>query len=105
MAILPGLSDIPGLSSLSGFFGGSNAKPPEGSSDSQSIKSFIGYLNQYTDVARADRFKVYIVPPRGLSSGITGWSGVTEKLSFQCDAAELPGKTISTFEKIGRAHV
>lgn len=60
------------------------------------MQNFISYLKQYSDVARASRFKVYITGPREILS--LGFSNVTEKLSFQCESAELPGRTLSTFE-------
>jgi len=68
-------------------------------SEKKTIKSDIGnfaaYLNRYTDVARASRFKVYITP-KHLS--LAANAGVTEKLSFQCESAELPGRTLATFD-------
>lgn len=61
-----------------------------------SIQNFRSYLNKYNDVARADRFKVFIIPPTAILP--FGYSQATEKLSFQCEAAELPGRSLATFD-------
>ena len=64
-----------------------------------SIDNFRAHLNRYSDVARSDRFKVFIMPKfknaiSGTGNSVVanpfGYNNVTEKLSFQCESAELP---------------
>ena len=46
-----------------------------------------------SDVARASRFDVYVTIPSAFSAYLPV---TTETLSFRCETAELPGRTIST---------
>ena len=58
-----------------------------------SITAFRGYLSQFNDIAKADRFTVMIIPPPAL---VAAYGYAAQGLSFQCDGAELPGRTIET---------
>lgn len=53
------------------------------------LNDFRSYLNRFTDIAKADRFRVIINPVSGLTS--------PQGLSFECEVSELPGRTIETF--------
>ena len=59
------------------------------------ISNFISHINQYTGPALANRFRVDIVPP---SKIFLNAASLTKKLSFQCEAAELPGRTLATLD-------
>lgn len=59
-----------------------------------SLDRFKGYLNKFSDFAKSDRYLVYITPPPALSKYVSS----TEGLSLQCEAAEIPGRTLSTFQ-------
>lgn len=62
------------------------------------ITQFISYLNQYSDLARSNRYKVYFTCPRGIqwNNTLSGSdSSVSENLSLQCESAELPGRTFA----------
>jgi len=53
------------------------------------------FRNQFTaDLARPNRFTVYIRPPSDFGTGI-GMEG----LSWRCEAANLPGRHLSTIEQ------
>jgi hypothetical protein len=66
------------------------------------IQEFISHLNKYTGPAIASRFNVTINVPDGLNNplarGRIGRSLASRNLSFQCDSAELPGRTLATFD-------
>lgn len=59
------------------------------------LEEFRSHLNSFVDVAHSDRFRVTIQPPKSL---LGKSDDVTRKLSFQCEQAELPGKTLNFFE-------
>jgi hypothetical protein len=59
------------------------------------ISNFISHINQYTGPALANRFRVDIVPPNAV---FKNRASLTRSLSFQCEAAELPGRTINTLD-------
>lgn len=54
-----------------------------------SLNEFRSYLNKFNDIAKSDRFRVFINPVNGLPS--------PQGLSFECEVSELPGRTIETF--------
>lgn len=60
-----------------------------------SYQEFLYKLNQYSDLARADKFDVRMQPPSAL---VGGYGQAGRDLPFQCENAELPGRTMSTFE-------
>jgi hypothetical protein len=78
------------------------------------IQDFISHLNKYTGPAIGNRFKVTINTPKALiglspnlkptelgkddidNNNISG--GYARNLSFQCETAELPGRTLATFD-------
>jgi hypothetical protein len=59
------------------------------------ISNFISSINKYSDLARSDRFKVFIYPGPNKLTSVLGILG-TEELSLRCEEAELPGRTIAT---------
>lgn len=60
---------------------------------SGSVLEILAFLNKFPDTARSDRFEVMITSPR-LAAGF----GNSRGLSFQCEAAEIPGRTLATFD-------
>jgi hypothetical protein len=61
---------------------------------SSSIDTFRGYLNRFSDIAKSDRYTVMISVP----SMQAAYPQAMEGLSFQCETAEIPGRTLATFE-------
>lgn len=59
------------------------------------INNFISSINKYSDLARSDRFKVFISPGPNKLASVLGASG-SEELSLRCEEAELPGRTLAT---------
>lgn len=59
------------------------------------LEEFRAHLNSYVDVAKSDRFRVTIQPPNLL---LGKYGDAARKLTFQCEQAELPGKTLQFFE-------
>jgi len=59
------------------------------------ILEFLAQINQYSDTARTDKFDVKVGIPNNL---LPIYQGYGRMLTFQCESAEIPGRTISTFE-------
>ena len=73
------------------------------------IGGFTSFLNRFSDLARANRYRVLFAPPQvtqsggflqNLVSGLLngGTQDVAQKLALQCESAELPGRTFATQE-------
>lgn len=60
------------------------------------INEFISHTNRYGEYARSDKFDVRISVPKSLDGRTQGFK--SKELSFQCEAAELPGRTINMIE-------
>jgi len=58
------------------------------------VNEFTTHFGKYEDFAKTDKFDVSITIPNALTSLGFG----TRELSFQCEAAELPGKNITMIE-------
>lgn len=62
-----------------------------------SVTEFYAEIKKYNDMARANRFKVFMETPFALKNK---WSNeYMKKMSFICDTAELPGKNLATFDR------
>lgn len=59
------------------------------------ISEFLSTINKFSDLARSDRFKVFIYPTGGKLTGILNKSDEI-KQGFRCEEAELPGRTLGT---------
>lgn len=59
------------------------------------MADFLSYLDNYNDVAKADRFQVKLNPPFALQGK---YNYITSELALQCEEAELPGRTLATFD-------
>lgn len=59
------------------------------------INEFISHAGKYGEFAKADKFDVRITIPNALQRGN---SFGTRELAFQCEAAELPGRSVNTIE-------
>lgn len=59
------------------------------------VNQFTTHFGKYGDLAKTDKFDVFISVPNALTSLGFG----ARELSFQCEAAELPGKNITMIEQ------
>ena len=63
----------------------------------QSAQDIIAYLNKYSDLAKSDRFIVQFGAVPKLIAKTYSQSDI-HNLSYQCEAAELPGRNFSILE-------
>lgn len=62
-----------------------------------SIEELYAEIGKYNDFARTNRFKVFMETPFALKQK---WPNeYMRKMSFICDATELPGKNLATFDR------
>ena len=59
------------------------------------INEFIAQLNGVHDLARADRFITFVTPPIAL---LARYPNIDRTFAFRIESAELPGRTLATFE-------
>ena len=62
------------------------------------VNQFRTHFTGQGEFAKTDKFEVWISTPNSLSGDPVFGSNMTKELSFQCEAAELPGKNISMVE-------
>ena len=76
---------------LGNIFGDDDRNDQQSNLYKSSVTDFISYFSSAGDMSRSDYFNVIVEVPPGIALDV-GLSG--KDLMFQCEAAELPGRTI-----------